>query len=102
MPSSATRRRVLSDFDVATMERTAPTPRAARAIEEPISPTPISASRLKMGVVLVTQTLRETGLLPPPLRGRGGERGRCGILFSHPPPGALRVPTFPARGEVNQ
>ena len=34
---------------VATIERTAPCARAARAIEQPIRPKPISARRLKIG-----------------------------------------------------
>src|SRR5919197_858046 len=45
-PSSATRRRVAADRAVATIERAAPCARAARAIEEPIRPIPISARRL--------------------------------------------------------
>ena len=39
-------RRVAAERAVATIERTAPCARAARAIEEPIRPMPISASRL--------------------------------------------------------
>ena len=45
-PSSATRLRVAAERAVATIARTAPCARAARAIEEPIRPTPISARRL--------------------------------------------------------
>jgi hypothetical protein len=40
------------------MERTAPWARAARAIEEPMSPTPMSARRLKSGALLVTPCFR--------------------------------------------
>src|SRR5450755_1607624 len=58
MPSSATRLRVAAERAVATIERTAPCARAARAIEEPISPTPISASRSK-----ITGDLSGTGRL---------------------------------------
>ena len=47
MPSSATRLRVAAERAVATIERTALCARAARAIEEPISPTPISARRFE-------------------------------------------------------
>src|SRR5271154_3730495 len=49
MPSSMTRRRVAAERAVATMLRTAFCARAARAIEEPISPTPISARRSNSG-----------------------------------------------------
>ena len=48
-PSSATRRRVAAERAVATISRTAPCARAARAIEEPIRPTPSSARRLNSG-----------------------------------------------------
>src|ERR1700722_459688 len=49
MPSSMTRRRVAGERAVATMVRTAFCARAARAIEEPISPTPINARRSNSG-----------------------------------------------------
>ena len=45
-PSSATRRRVAAERAVATIEPTAPCSLAARAIDEPISPTPMRARRL--------------------------------------------------------
>ncbi len=48
-PSSATRARVAAERAVATIERTTPWARAARAIEEPMRPTPMSARRLKSG-----------------------------------------------------
>src|SRR5271170_7181084 len=48
-PSSATRRRVAAERALATISRTAPCARAARAIEEPIRPTPSSARRLNSG-----------------------------------------------------
>src|ERR1700733_15197499 len=57
-PSSATRRRVAAERALATISRTAPCARAARAIEEPIRPTPISASRLNSGAGLVTASRR--------------------------------------------
>ena len=44
-----TRRRVAAERAVATIARTTPCARAARAIDEPIRPTPISARRLKSG-----------------------------------------------------
>src|SRR5271167_919778 len=49
MPSSMTRRRVAAERAVATMLRTTFWARAARAIEEPISPTPMSARRSNSG-----------------------------------------------------
>src|SRR5262249_4535943 len=52
MPSSATRRRVAAERAVAMIERAASCARAARAIEEPIRPMPISARRLKSGVFM--------------------------------------------------
>src|SRR5271163_2892976 len=58
MPSSATRRRVAAVRALATISRAAPCARAARAIEEPIRPTPISASRLNGGAVLGTASRR--------------------------------------------
>src|SRR5208282_5198746 len=57
-PSSATRRRVAAERALATLARTAPCARAARAIEEPMRPTPISASRLKIGAGFVTASRR--------------------------------------------
>ena len=57
-PSSATRRRVAAERALATISRTAPCARAARAIDEPIRPTPISARRLKSGAGLVTASRR--------------------------------------------
>src|SRR5579871_785340 len=48
-PSSRTRLRVAAERAVATIERTAPWARAARAIDAPIKPTPISASRSNTG-----------------------------------------------------
>ena len=50
-PSSTTRLRVASERAVATISFTTPCSRAARAIEEPIRPTPISARRLNRGSV---------------------------------------------------
>ena len=44
-PSSRMRCRVGSERDVATISRTRPSARAARAIEPPIRPTPISVRR---------------------------------------------------------
>src|SRR5215471_3078825 len=92
MPSSATRRRVAGDRAVATISRTAPCARAARAIDEPINPTPISASRLNSGVWPVMMPAlplpigersassigREPGEGGPndPILGRGGSRQR--------------------------
>ncbi len=58
MPSSATRRRVAAERAVATISRTAPCARAARAIEEPISPTPIKARRLNRGAGRLTASRR--------------------------------------------
>src|SRR5215467_2107112 len=52
MPSSITRRRVFAERAVATMLPTSFCARAARAIEEPIKPTPISAKRLNRGAVM--------------------------------------------------
>src|SRR5581483_34323 len=45
---------------------------------------------------------RALGMLPPPLRGRGGEGGGFWIRAQErdPPPGSLRSPTSPSRGEV--
>src|SRR5216684_3429578 len=65
--SSRTRSRVACERAVATIERTAPSARAARAIEEPISPTPISASRSK-----ITGAFLGTGRLT------GHELAECG------------------------
>src|ERR1043166_3927787 len=53
-PGPATRRRVAADRAVATIEPTAFCALAARAIEEPISPTPMSASRLYSVALLLT------------------------------------------------
>ena len=58
MPSSAMRRRVAAERALAAISRTAPCVRAARAIDEPIRPTPISARRLKSGAGLVTASRR--------------------------------------------
>ena len=52
MPSSTTRLRVASERAVATISFTTPCSRAARAIEEPIRPTPISARRSNNGFVI--------------------------------------------------
>src|SRR5580704_4832421 len=57
-PSSATRRRVAADRALATISRTAPCARAARAIDEPIRPTPIKARRLKSTADSVTGSRR--------------------------------------------
>src|SRR5208282_2365600 len=57
-PSSATRRRVSAERAVATISRTTPCARAARAIEEPIKPTPIKARRLNSGADFVTASCR--------------------------------------------
>src|SRR3984893_8304159 len=65
--SSRTRSRVACERAVATIERTAPSARAARAFEEPISPTPISARRSK-----ITGTFLGTGRLT------GHELAECG------------------------
>src|SRR6202453_5210174 len=46
------RRRVSAARAVATISRTAPCARAARAMDEPISPTPIRARRLNIGATL--------------------------------------------------
>ena len=46
---SAARRRVAAERAVAMIVRAAPQARAARAIEEPMRPTPISASRSNKG-----------------------------------------------------
>jgi hypothetical protein len=51
MPSSATRARVFSERAVVTISLASPWARAARAIEPPISPKPISATRRKIGTV---------------------------------------------------
>ena len=66
-PSSAIRRRVAAERAVATIERTAPCVRAARAIEEPIRPTPINARRLKRGGALICGP--RTPRAPPPPAG---------------------------------
>src|SRR5580692_9766469 len=58
MPNCSMRCRVGSARDVATMVSTTPRERAARAIDEPIRPTPISAKRLKSGAGLVTASRR--------------------------------------------
>src|SRR5215213_6052397 len=89
MPSSTTRLRVVSERAVATMVRAAPYSRAARAIELPISPTPISASLSMMCVDAVTLTLHVLGAFPPPAKRRGGlgwgERGwAAGELHARP------------------
>ena len=52
MPSSTTRLRVAAERAVATIERTTPYSRAARAIEPPISPTPMMAIWLKTGPLI--------------------------------------------------
>ena len=52
-PSSAIRRRVAAERAVAMMDPAAPCARAARAMEEPIRPIPISATRLKTGFPLI-------------------------------------------------
>src|SRR6516165_5694749 len=54
MPSSATRASVFSERAVVTISSASPWSRAARAIEPPIRPKPISAIRLKCGLTLVT------------------------------------------------
>src|SRR5690606_2205502 len=51
--SSTTRSRVACVRAVATISRASPFARAARAIEEPISPTPISARRLNTGLAVI-------------------------------------------------
>src|SRR5436190_7310899 len=53
-PSSTTRRRVAAERAVATISPTTPCARAARAIEEPIRPTPTKARRPNSGAGLVT------------------------------------------------
>ena len=55
IPSSATRRRVCGERAVATIVCAAPCARAARAIDDPIRPTPISASRLNKVAGLLTR-----------------------------------------------
>src|SRR5262249_22135765 len=57
-PSSATRRRVAAERAVATISRTTPCARAARAIEEPMRPTPTKATRPNSGAGLVTASRR--------------------------------------------
>src|SRR5271170_631177 len=57
-PSSATRRRVAAERALAAISRTAPCARAARAIDEPIRPTPIRARRLKIGAGVATGSRR--------------------------------------------
>ena len=49
MPSSVTRARVFSERAVVTISLASPWARAARAIEPPIRPKPISATRRKIG-----------------------------------------------------
>src|SRR5262245_36447388 len=64
-PSSSARRRVAAERAVATMLRTTPCARAARAIEEPIRPTPISARRLnrtRFAIVSVSSAPLTSGL----------------------------------------
>ena len=51
-PSSRTRCARLGDASVTTTVFAAPDACAARAIDEPIRPTPISARRSKMGAVM--------------------------------------------------
>src|SRR5580658_2448436 len=68
-PSWATRRRVAAERAVATISRTAPCARAARAIEEPIRPTPSSARRLNCGAdapSFVTASRRFCQEIPEP------------------------------------
>src|SRR5262249_44968708 len=64
-----TRRRVAADRAVAAIEPTTPCARAARAIEEPIRPTPIKARRLKSGASVAAP--------PPPL-----SRSRRSLRFA--------------------
>src|SRR5271169_1573909 len=52
------RRRVAAERAVATISRTVPCARAARATDEPIRPTPINARRLKSGAGLITTSRR--------------------------------------------
>src|SRR3954466_6156598 len=59
MPSSATRARVFSERAVVTISPATPWARAARAIEPPIRPKPISATRLKRGVALTSLPRQE-------------------------------------------
>src|ERR1700730_2679870 len=99
MPSSTTRLRVACERAVATIVRAAPYSRAARAIDPPIRPTPISASLSMTGADAVTRILQALGALPPPLRGRDGEGGRTGLRRREPqgPPPL----TPPRKGEGN-
>jgi hypothetical protein len=53
MPSSSTRARVFSERAVVTISLASAWTRAARAIEPPIRPKPISATRRKIGVVFI-------------------------------------------------
>src|SRR5579883_1524961 len=71
--SSSTRARVAAERAVATIERTAPCARAARAIEEPMRPTPIRARRSKSGVSFFTGL--SAGAANFPRKGQG-EQGR--------------------------
>ena len=77
-PSSAIRRRVAAERAVATMEPAAPCARAARAMEEPIRPIPISATRLKTGFPLIygPAIFTRSGT-PPARRRRDGWPPRC-------------------------
>src|SRR5436305_393399 len=93
MPSSTMRRRVASLRAVATISRTTPYSRAARAIEPPISPTPISARRSMRGEELLDTRLSAcTERRLPPRSGGEGEggggwcRGRCCPKRGPPPP----------------
>jgi hypothetical protein len=52
MPSSTTRARVLGERAVATISRTAPCARAARAMDEPIRPGPMMASLSNNGSLM--------------------------------------------------
>jgi hypothetical protein len=53
MPSSVTRARVFSERAVVTISLASACDRAARAIEPPIRPKPISATRRKIGTALI-------------------------------------------------
>ena len=76
-PSSATLRRVAAERAVAMIEPAAPCARAARAMEEPIKPVPISARRLKMGFPLITAGDPCRAGIPPARRRRVGWPPRC-------------------------
>src|SRR4051812_21692516 len=89
-PSSATRARLLAECAVATISLAKPWARAARAIEPPIRPKPISATRLKRSSVLTSLARHEVAQAvddePVGLLGADGhaQRMRQAVIVQRP------------------